>query len=271
MKTTTRPLSIGSTAPRRRNQRKAFVLIGAALAALSSVIAYAVTTRPEPRDIQHCLIGRAPERSAIFLVDLTDAQPMTDAQFARLRSDVEIAADALASGDRLQIVTLGAEDGTNADMQIAFAGCRPIAPDNGGLTQGRHVLERQQHADWSEPIAAALRDIRSRPVAPAASTPLIATIKALLARAAGVQRRLYVYSDLLEHTGTVSMYRAAPRFDALRESRVDAVSVDGLFDGIEVEIVELQSPRAAALQARSREFWDRWLAAAGGRVRHTRL
>lgn len=267
------PSSWNQRPSRACSQRlRAYCVLGVTGVALTAFAAVAVLSRPPSTDAAHCTVDSSPSRSAHVLVDLTDRHPPNAVQRARIRADIQALANALEDRDLLEIVLLAAPAANQpAQVETVFAGCRPQSPGTAGLTKGKRVLEKQLHASWRQPLEQALKLIDVRAGSAATSTPLIAAMQQLRPRMRGQQRQIVVYSDLLEHTAALDMYATAPHFKTLRAAGLDIAQVDGLFQGVAVDVVQLDLPQAAPLQTRARALWQDWFSAAGGVVRFRRI
>lgn len=255
------------------NTVKAVVLAAAVGAGLLAFAAYALINRTQPTDAQHCRVGAVPERSAYVLIDLTDALGAEPLQ--RIRGEVLRTSAALGEADRLEILVLAAPQArAPAGVLTLFAGCRPRAPAAAGLDRGRRVLERELQAAWTQPIQASLDALPRHMGVPAATSPLLATIKELALRAQGQRRSLLLASDLMEAGGGAagSAYSVAGlEFRRLQDAGLDAVRVDGLMSGFEVRVFELIDPRHPKQQTQARQFWTRYFEAAGAKTEFSRL
>lgn len=255
------------------NTVKAVALAAAVAAGLAAFAAYALMTRAQPTDAQHCRVGAVPERSAYVLIDLSDALGAPALQ--RIRGEVLRTSAALGEADRLEILALAAPQArAPARLVTLFAGCRPRAPESAGLDRGRRVLERELQAAWTQPIQAGLDTLPRHMGVPAATSPLLATIKDLALRAQGRRRSLTLVSDLMEAGGGAagSAYSAAGLdFRKLQDAGLDAVRVDGLMSGFEVHVFELIDARHPKQQAQARQFWSRYFEAAGAPAEFSRL
>lgn len=244
------------------NTIKAAVLFGATTAALLAFAAVVITTKAPPTDKRHCVLGSVPEHSHYVLIDLTD--PLTPAQLHRVRGEVLQTSAALQDGDRMEIIVLAAQQAkAHATPTTVFAGCRPRSAEGGGLDRGRRVLERDLHKDWTHPIQASLDDIEQRMGVPAATSPLLESLKEIAARATGQKRSLQLVSDLMA-TGVASAYKPASLdLKSMKEARFDAVQIDGLLKDFDVHVFEVIDAKHAQQQVRARKFFADYFNAAG--------
>lgn len=257
------PLSPNSYAVSHKNSNhiKAYAMTGATITAVAAFVAIGWPRGPAT-DAKHCIVGAAPRNGIYVLVDLTDKNLPNATQKDRLFSEIRYQAGKLTDGDRLEITVLAPPAADKpAERKPVFAACRPRSPDKAGADKGRKVLEHQLETDWDKALKKALAAIEARMGLEATTTPLIDGLKALQKAMPAQHGKVLVFSDMLNHSTTLSQYGPALAFEALREQRLDEVMVDGLFSGTDVTVYQMVSPTAAAAQHRAQTFWDDWLAA----------
>jgi hypothetical protein len=252
------------------NTIKAIVIGGATATAVAGFAAYAVITRAQATDAQHCIVGATPQRSVYLLVDLTDTLSAT--QLQRVRSEATRLGAELREADRLEIIALAAaEPQKPAAVKTLFAGCRPRSPERAGFDRGSRVLERELEAAWTGPIQASLDAISQHNTFPASTSPLLTSMKELAMRSVGRQRKLVLVSDLMESEVANAYKTRGFDFRQLQNTEMDAVRVEGLLADFDVRVFELIDTRRLQQQTQARAFWSQYFTVAGARVEFSRI
>ena len=227
-------------------------------------------------DADLCPRDAAPPRTTVLLLDTSD--PLTPKQrevFAQLVREMQNPAGAsdfrIAPGEALVVYELASDlDNVAPVLRVCNPGDRP---DDWGikeeLTQGRLIAQRQwqNFLDRVEPIFA------ERTGEPQPSSPILEFLSVIVprhapsARMAGTSRtHLVIYSDLLQHSDTLSHYGPYPaaadvsQTPGMRQLNVDLAQV-------EVSLYRLERERDARWQTADHYYWwTKLMQAFGGKI-----
>lgn len=235
------------------------VILGAG-GGLAAAGIIAMNRPPDP--VALCRQGRVVS-STLVLIDATDA--LTEIQRRRLRATVEAERDRLPRAGKLTLLVLNPADPAQPAEQVSV--CNPgRAADADPLFNTGSRIDREWREAFGGPIESALAGAAA--AAPAAASPIIATIAGALTRpdfdARVRERRLVVVSDLLEHSkGGYSQLAGGNFWKAYAGSALARESALDLH-GVTVAVDYLIRPRYAAIQGEAhRRFWTRLFEDAG--------
>ena len=249
--------------------------LGAAVATMALLCAGCDQTRLDenlcPRD------GRSP-RNTVLLLDTSDPlTPKHRAELQRLVGELQSPAAELrvAAGEALIVYELG----TDLDaLEPVLTVCNPVEhPDQWEwwqeLTRGRAIdLQRWRH--FREAVEGLFTQMESSAGQP--SSPLLETLGVIVPRHApsarvaaakdGGHTHLILFSDLLQHSATLSHYGAYPLGEDVRKTPgLRALQTD--LTGIDVSLLRLERQRDTRWQTRDHYYWWTHLVRSlGGRV-----
>lgn len=277
-----RALSPRELRERRSTRNARLAGLGVVLFGLSAAGGlYAATRVNPPLDDDLCPTTRAAAAEVVVLLDATDPWSPTQkaairAEFGRIQRSVPrfarirlFALDESLEGLPAPVLQL-CNPGTEDD----FAAVPILGRLSAHLFANPAQLER-----WREEFESALDDML-RSVADdagAAASPIMETIRGIALGAftdgAGVERNLYVFSDMLQHTPAYSHYRTTPwsADDGRRLADVAAAGTAHLHD-VHVEVFLLD--RGIRGDGRGPgelvRFWEAWFADQGAVVQRVR-
>jgi hypothetical protein len=245
---------------------------------IATLIAAAVGLRPAPVDGENCVAHTVPPKAVAVFVDLTDQALPTPEQSNMLTTEIESLRDNLQTGDRLTILTLGSTgQDTDAHMKQVFSACKPKHPDEGDPFRESIVrLEKRYREQWEGRVREAIEEIISKQPHGTRNSPLMATFKEIAGkhylRAMG-PRTLVVFSDLLEHSHTLSHYgNTWPSMDDLRRKNDLHSDVKGILSGIQVSVRLWSSSETGRYHTpRHADYWAKWMKLAGAGYTVNRL
>ncbi len=212
-----------------------------------------------------CPRGREPIRTAI-LIDASD--PLTAEQLDRLTDELDKVIGQLRKHEWLGIYVL--DEQRQSVPAPAIGKCHPGGSDDANpLYQNPAHLERALQRDFTQPLAAALREVASAPAAQETS-PLLEMIGGVAADGSwrvGGPRRLVIVSDMLHNTPEYSHYRSEPDFAAFLELPYAEQFLDRNLANAQVEILHVRRQRDAERHTRRYiTFWEDYFAAVGAQL-----
>ena len=251
---------------RRKDTRRAVLILSLALAAVVGVGVLLFATRTPPTDPQTgCIVGQGvPHEHTVVLIDQTD--PLTRGQVDYVKALI------LAEYDRLRPYGELSIRGIRADPDDAgesFARCR--------LRRGAEVLGVAANPDMIEAafkrtvgdaLNAYLEGLRHVPDAP--RSPIMEAVDSVVDGAdfgpTVARRRLVLVSDMAQNSAQVSEYHGAGSgLDPSAEAR-ETLTRD--LHGLTLRIHYVRRPELAAIQtAAQRDFWRSWFAGQGANVK----
>lgn len=198
-----------------------------------------------------------------ILIDVTDA--LNDDQKRRLKAAVETERMALPIGGRLVVLSVNPVSPWEPAEHVAV--CNPGRADGSNpLLETRSRIEGRWRVSFGDPIDKAIETAIAQ--SGAEQSPIIITLAATLARAdfdaRASNRRLIIFSDLLEHDkGGYSQLRGGDFAGLYQSSQLPRIARLDL-SGVRVAIDYLQRGKFAAIQGpRHMAFWQRLLREAG--------
>lgn len=248
----------------------------------ASLVFYFVLTgcAPDRLDENLCPVGKSVDRNTILLLDTSD--PLTTKHREELRRLVRELQEPggspefrVAEGEALIVYELN--DDTSA-LEPFMKVCNPgDRPDDWGfreeLTRGKAIALRrwQRFSESVEPLFEVAETPAEMP-----RSPIIETLGVIVPRYAPSSRRvdvktnirthLIVFSDLLQHSESLSHYGPYPaakeirRTTGLRQLQTDLT-------GVEVSLFRLERGRHAMWQTRDHYYWwTYFIESLGGRV-----
>lgn len=249
---------------RRRRDKGPWFWRGAILTMMSSVFALFATAammRPPALDADtNCRLDRQDPAHTVLLIDQSD--PFASNDLGWVEDLVEAEARSLPRHGRLTLILPDAE--RPHEPVEAWSACTPgSAADANPLFQNPAMIEaawtESFHAPFKARVKAALTD-KSAP-----ASPLMETLYAVADRAdfapSKKNRRIVIVSDLMQHSGDFSFYRAGADWTAFLET--DLSTEVPRMEGIDVaaRIVPRQEYDLPLIEVRA--FWRNWFDEAG--------
>jgi hypothetical protein len=213
-----------------------------------------------------CPIDRAPSEVLVLLLDMSDE--FSEPQRLKITNDLSM----LQSGiQRFGLIDVYAIDGAGGRViRPVLQLCNPGKGDDLNALYQNPGLAKKRWEEFSERLNSELARLMSASGAP--TSPIMEAIQATalrtfnLPRNKGLQKRLFVVSDLLQHVpGRLSHYESIPAFDTFKktpyftEIRADLTEVN-------VTILYLVRTRAPQPWPAHRLFWEQYFQAQGATV-----
>jgi hypothetical protein len=139
--------------------------------------------------------------------------------------------------------------------------CNPGDVENVNVLTGNKRLTREHYEEkFKGPIEAMIAGMRSD--GEADTSPIMEAVQAIAVRDFGAgrakeERRLIIVSDLMQHTGNLSLYRAPPDIQVFRKS-IYGQKLESDLSGIETSVYLLHSS-SGKQTGEVVQFWLDWL------------
>lgn len=199
-----------------------------------------------------------------ILLDMTD--PVAPAQIASARSFIEDEIDAARPGTMISVSLVEAESGRRGDPKIML--CKPKSGDEAhALYENERQIRRRYLEKFQEPFDERLDAMLSAGESP--SSPIMESLQGLVAFTPGFRtfdgpRKLVIFSDLMQHSDALSVYRGMD-WDDLQRAGGERRLARSLADA-EILLLRASRPRKARVDVD--DLWARYFDAQGaGRVR----
>jgi hypothetical protein len=264
----------GRRSPAQRRARKHTAIAIAALVAVALLIVVLIVTvvvrsafSPDLDSVTLCPTDREPSSHWAVILDATDTfnpaqRTWIEAQFQNLRREVP-------EHGELSLFTVPTE--SFEALRPVLTLCNPgTAEGVSPVTGNPALIRRRWETGFDAPLDSVLGELLDRPASRA--SPILETIQAVNIASLKHRepaRKLFIFSDLLQHTDDYSHYgSAAPSFDAFRRSRgYRRVQTDLSDWDVTVFYARRDDALARPVQGRSHiEFWDEYITAMGGRL-----
>jgi len=227
--------------------------------------------------VTNCRTDKWPSVTAVLL-DVTD--PLTPIQAAAVSRALIDIGDAIPKHGRLEIYPL--QPVRQTVIAPLFAGCSPgkgtdmpktITGEPNNITENPDLADRDWKRLFGDKIDAVIGSTATLP--PANESPLLEGIQSVALTAFGdalsqasPNKTLIVVSDMIHHTGELSMYGGAPPFEAFAKTPYWA-RVHPSLERVELKVLLLvRDTRRNVQQPPLLDFWARYAAAAGGSLEH---
>jgi hypothetical protein len=252
--------------------RQGLIIIGVSLMVALLLAAASVALRPDkgawdPDTL--CPVGR-PLVQTVVLVDKTD--PFSPSQQAYLRRSIERIRDGMKRFEKLSIFVLDANGVGAARFALCSPGSRKEANE---FYENPAKIETRFKATFGEPLERLLGELLQGDTAP--QSPIMEAIRdvAILSdlRHSEGQRRLIIFSDLLQYTNDISQYKPDqkmknwqrnPTFEDFSRFSYFTEVVAPL-NGVEVSVVYFKRAKYHGAQTVSHiEFWQKFFNVSGG-------
>lgn len=199
--------------------RQGLVILGVVAAAFVGLFAfYAVASDREDLDDRSC--PSAVTRKTAFLIDRSDDTPTQTVDEIRKRI-IRTIDEQVQQGELVSIFYI--TDRAQKDLRPVFESCKPQSQGN-PLYEGTRSIERKFAERFRKPLDRVL----ARQPSGAGTSPIAETLTDFTASAYldGDVNRLVVFSDLMQNSGSLSLYDCRSREGAIagyRQRRAGAV------------------------------------------------
>ena len=250
------------------------IILGAA-ALIAIVLMIALRPDPVPRDPDTLCPEAGPSGVTAILIDTTDhIGPISRTDILGRLADLAAASETdemLLVYDATPVVEHVRSDADPFPPVLRI--CNPGDPDEASeWTSNPALVRRHFEEGFRQPLEELFSDLIYLGE-PANQSPLMENVQAIsvtvLARLehSRIPKRLILVSDLLQHSGHLSLYRGLPDYDAWASSsgaaalRTDLGNVD-----IEALFVQRREHERFDSSRDLIDFWDRWTADQQGRL-----
>ncbi len=247
---------------RRRKERRrnlvGAVLAGTVLIALAGIFIWGALGGDRELDEQNCPEDRRYAAQVAILVDPSDSLTLVQRSVApRIIEAIE--ADAPETAEiRVYALAQAGRGDTASVLRL----CVPRHPDSVSSATGNPAIARRRYNDFTGSLQqslAAVLNSRGDDISPLVEGIQVAVVNAFRPRNSEMPRRLYIVSDMLQHSSAISFYRNEPDFAALmRSPDYGTLRVD--LSGVEVSAFLLaRGGDAGRRQAGGmRRFWEEY-------------
>jgi len=199
--------------------------------------------------------GDRPKAGTALFLDVTQPIPLSADlrnQFQKIVADVPV-------GGAIDIYALTEKEG---ELIQTFHGCNP---GSGANVDEWTSNPRLAQARWEKGFQKPLTEIAGKLTAGESGrlSPIMAAIQKInlevFANApAGIPKRLYIASDMLEHTPAFSNYRDGASYQKYQHSPANDRFRTSL-DGVTVKILAFQRPNIKFTMEDLANFWAQWI------------
>lgn len=229
--------------------------------------------QPQPTDaVTLCQVNVAPPVVTTIVIDTTDA--LTRTERAQILQEVERIRDRTPTTSLLEVYRIS--DRSSDTVAPLLALCNPgDGEDLNELYQNPVLARERWNTEFRERLETALLEILDAPSVP--QSPLMESLRALSAEQINrpefdtSEKRLVVFSDLLQHTSQYSQYTTPNQtFDAFKATgRFEGFQAD--LRGVSVSIFYITRARTRRLQNMEHvEFWTGYFDACGASVEYVK-
>jgi hypothetical protein len=245
---------------------KAKTILGAALLAVAVSLGgggyYAAQSfGPAKLDAETLCPVQGAKAITLIIVDKTD--PLAPADQLRSHGIISAERDGARRGERIVVDVLSqGPDGAPAALETIVDLCNPGSEANPFFENPKRVASRYESA-FIEPIGAALASFGVE--APASASPIVRTIETALETlrpSPGVQVRIVLVSDMMEHGAGASAYTGVFTDQTLRG--LMTARGQALLKGSEVRIALIARRKFAGQQRAALNAWRRFFLDATG-------
>jgi len=234
---------------RKSDRLKSYLILGAGMAGLIALVAFAILN-PEPEtDERHCFTEQAPENTALIVLDTSDA--LIAAQPRQIAGAVEAEIARLSEGDH--VVVLNAAGKAPSEVTPIVDACHPGERDN----RARNAFQQTVVLPIEEHLSALTLEPE------ASESPLAETIVSIAAdrdfNDGRSNLRVLLITDALQNTSYQSAYRWGSEFPALTGEPLK---------GLNIHLVLVRNERDLALQPQAVTRFVEWLEEAGASVEY---
>ncbi|MDQ6436360.1 hypothetical protein RB623_20080 [Mesorhizobium sp. LHD-90] len=196
--------------------------------------------------------------ATVVIFDATD--PISPTTLTDLKNQFRGIVDSVGKGEYLRVVSL---TGTPGEIPLMFDGCNPgNGSDVDNWTGNPEMKRRKWEEAFDEPLDKLPDTIANG--TEAAQSPIMAAIQKVKLTVfdgelgAGRPNRLFLASDMIEHTDLYSQYKSGPDYEkylgslAAKEYRTPLADVD-------VSLFYIERPDRKFDAADHAEFWKQWV------------
>jgi hypothetical protein len=250
--------------PKRRRSsaggltKVAGVVAGAiGLALIAGVVWFNLAHPPLEIDKDTLCLKSGPLSTTVVLIDVSD--PLPPLAQEDVKNEIFAAAGEVP---KLGLLELRLLDPETEGGKVLFSRCNP--GDGRELSEfiANPELERKRfEQDFARPLQSLLGSAVQS--GPADTSPIMETLQwiAVKSRSPGGEglSRLFVVSDMIQHSDEYSLYKGDPGFDRFRRSPAyQRLRTD--LHGAEAEVFFVHRAKAGVMDNDLVEFWERWFA-----------
>lgn len=251
---------------RRKDTRRAVIILAAAVAAVAAVGALVFLTRtPELDPETGCIAGQTvPAEHTVVLIDQTD--PLTRTQIAYVKALILAEYERLRPYGELSIRGVRSDPD---DTGQTFSRCRVRrGTEVLGVASNPEMIEQAFKRTVGDALNGYLNGLQRVPTAP--RSPIIEAVDNVADGAdfgpTVKARRLVIVSDMAQNSDLVSEYRGAGSGLSPDAHARETLSRD--LHGVAVRIHYVRRPGLAAIQTSAqRDFWRQWFEGQGASVK----
>lgn len=200
-----------------RAERRATLLLTSVALVFCAVLVLPFLLKSTKLDENLCPMGgeATSGRATMVLIDLTDDVP--ELKRGGILSATRQVISSLEKHERFSLFVL--RPSKTKEFMPVFSACNPGVPEwSDYLTKGRRQLKAEFEKGFAGTVESALnRELASKQEA--LTSPIIEAIRDIsLSQYWARRNRLFVFSDLIEHSTLTSLYRKNQEFEALLRS-----------------------------------------------------
>ncbi len=246
-------------ARRRKQQRKNLLggtLAGVVLVALAAAFIWGTIGGDRELDEANCPADGRYAAQVAILVDPSDSLTAVQRSVAP-RILESIASDAPETAE-IRVYTLARAG--RGDTASALRLCVPRHPDSVSSATGNPAIARRRYNEFIQSLEESLSILLNSPgdnISPLIEGIQVAAVSTFRPRSSDMPRRLFIVSDMLQHSSAASFYRGEPDLSVLmRSPDYGTLKVD--LSGVEVSAFLLaRAGNAGRIQADGmRRFWE---------------
>ena len=250
----------------KKDKQGVIIIVGSVLGlVLLALIPVIVSITAVPFDEETLCPKEQDYGHTVILVDKTD--PLTPTQATLVRRLVDRVKSSMTLFEKLSIFVL--DDLNYSFPEPRFALCNPGSGENASpLYQNPSLMERRFEEKFGEPLDKALDGIKlgdTRPNSPIME--MIASVSTLKDfQPSKENRRLIIFSDMLQHMPDYSHYSSKLDYDAFKGTDYARRQLVNL-EGVQVRIIYLVRKNAIQRQTnRHGLFWEKYFERLGARL-----
>lgn len=199
-----------------------------------------------------------PTSATVVLFDATDQISPTTLE--DLKNQIRGVVGNVEKGGYLRVVSL---TGTPGEIPLMFDGCNPGDGSSVDSWTNSPALRQKK---WEESFDKPLENITDKVAngTEADESPIMAAIQKVKLTVfdgeigSGIPNRLYVASDMIEHTELYSQYKSGPDYGKYTNSEA-AKDYRTHLEGVEVALFYIERPNRKFDAADHVEFWKQWV------------
>jgi len=216
----------------------------------------------QPLDARGCPVDAAPPTNDVVLYDASDQLAGLQQEWLQRRLSEWIAETPLHG--RIQLYVLPRQA---SDLQASFDRCNPgSGEDASWLFANPTRLERRWEELFAAPAERAVEELPNsvQPYSPLLEVVQLLSVRAGLESRAEGRRRLFLISDMLQHSPTASFYGGGCRS---AEERTRSRRLLGDLGGVDVVVKHIRRDQPSGCRPRELiALWERLFRAMGARL-----